>query len=768
MDSRFNYSDIEDKYRDLWIEKDYGSSAKDTSRPFTMVIPPPNVTGQLHMGHALNNTLMDFYIRLNRLQGRDSILIPGTDHAGIATQSKVERVLLKDGITKESLGKDKFMEKVQEWKDEHGGIIIDQLKKMGCLYDWKHEHFTMEPKFTELVSDIFIRLYNDGLIYQSEYINNWCPKLQTALSNDEVVHVEQKSKMYHIRYKIKDSSGADKGHVIIATTRPETILGDTAIAYNPDDERYQYLKDYTANVPFVDREIKFVADEHVKSDLGTGLVKITPAHDFNDYAVGKRHNLQFIQILDKNAHVYNTGTEFDGMYKLKARKIIVEKLKEMELYERTITHKNTVGTCYRSGDVIEPMISKQWFVKMKPLAEAAQKAVNDGEIQFFPEYHKKIFNNWMNNIQDWCISRQIWWGHRIPIWYENTTGEVKCQKESPGDNYTQDPDVLDTWFSSWLWPFGVIEPDEFERRYPTDMLITGADILFFWVSRMIMSSMYIHKKVPFRKVYFHGIVRAPDGDKMSKSKGNVINPLDVIDKYGVDAMRFTLTMFTPSGKDIEYSPKHLKKSRNLLTKLWNTIRFYKMTFESKPNSEIPDLNKVRSADMWVVRQFVLLMRKLTYLTRACDLAQYASNLHEFLYDFCCNYLEYCKVMDVDHNSHAVFKNVLEGILLFMHPITPFITEELWRQLGHTESILESRFPDDMYFLTDSVAKATMDSMADDFEMTTKILSVYRRGEEEDLRKIETDGVSISYKGVVVADSDNVKYLTSLMLASKDR
>ena len=744
MDSRFDYKSIEDRWRRKWAEEGY--IAQPNKTPFTMVIPPPNVTGKLHMGHALNNTLIDIYIRTERLKGKDSMLIPGTDHAGIATQTKVEKHLLSQGIKKEDIGKDKFIEQIYKWKDEHGCIIIDQLKQMGCLYDWENEHFTMDAGFSKLVTDMFIKLYNDGLIYRSNYINNWCPKHQTALANDEIVHNETTSNMYYIKYKTLDKNDNDMGFVTIATTRPETLLGDTAIAYNPDDSRYAHLTDYYAIVPFVNRKIRFIPDAHVKSDMGSGLVKITPAHDFNDYDMGKRHNLEFIQILDKNAHMINTGTEFDGMYKLKARTAIVEKLKKLEQLNKIVKIKNTHSVCYRCDEIIEPMISPQWFVRMKPLAEKAQEAVDNDRVKFYPEYHTKIFNNWMGGIKDWCISRQIWWGHKIPIWYHNDDGSILCQRDSPGENYTQDPDVLDTWFSSWLWPTGVIKKEEFSRRNPTDLLITGSDILFFWVSRMIMASLYLHDDVPFKAVYLHGIVRAPDGTKMSKSLGNVIDPIDIINNYGTDAMRFMLAMFTPNGKDIEYSPGNLKISRNFLTKLWNTVRFYKMTFESYHMAEIIDYGSLTSADSWIISKFAELVNTCNVYMEKYDIASYASAIYGFLFNmFCCDYLEYCKDMKISENSHRVFRKILDGLLIILHPITPFITEELRYMLcGNDTSILASMWPTYDYFETEF---EKYKDKVQDFEATLKTIS--------EIRHLENSKGTVN-KSIIV-NTETLKY-----------
>ena len=745
MESRFDYKSTEEKWRNVWKNNKYGSSKKTNGDKFTMVIPPPNVTGKLHMGHGLNNTLMDICVRVNILQGKDSILIPGTDHAGIATQTKVEKMLLEQGITKESLGKDKFMEKIHEWKEDNGGAIVTQLKEMGCLYDWDHEHFTMEPKFSKLVTEMFTKLYNDGLIYQSKYIINWCPKHQTALANDEVVHTKVKSNMYYIKYKCLNSDGIECDDVVIATTRPETLFGDTAIAYNPEDSRYTHLKNCKAIVPFVNRQISFIEDDYVKPELGTGLVKITPSHDFNDFAMGKRHNLQFIDVLDKYAHIINTGTEFDGMFKMKARKIVIHKLTEMGQLDKVLPHDNTNGTCYRCNDTIEPLISNQWFVKMKPLAEKAQKSVNDGKIEFIPKHQTKIFNNWMDNVQDWCISRQIWWGHRIPIWYNNDDGSILCQETSPGDNYTQDPDVLDTWFSSWLWPFGVIEEDEFTARYPTDLLITGSDILFFWVARMIMASEYLHTEIPFKKVYFHGIVRDENGEKMSKSKGNVIDPMTIMEHYGADAMRFVLTMFTPVDKDIKYSPQTLKVSRNFLTKLWNTVRFYLMTFKDKDiDVNLRDKSDLKSADVWIIDKFNTLNIDVKKHIINCNFAEYASEIHNFVFNvFCSDYLEYCKTMDVNKTSHYVFKSILEGVLIMLHPIIPFITEELWSKLSTNESILDSKWPEHIVCFSDDT-----NHMVIDFTSTLNMLALIRKKENVDITSINC--------------TENIDYLSSFI------
>jgi valyl-tRNA synthetase len=700
-----------------------GLSLKENPDVFTMVIPPPNVTGKLHIGHALNNTFMDISLRRAILQGKNAILIPGTDHAGIATQCKVEKELHKKGIKKEDMTKDEFMEKVHEWKDEHGGHIISQLKEIGCLYAWNQEHFTMEPHFNKLVNDTFIKLYNDGLIYQGEYIVNWCTELQTAIANDEVVHVEKDSKMYYIKYECQDSEGNSAEPIMIATTRPETLLGDVAVAYNPDDERYKHLNECKCIVPFVNRMINFVADAHVSPELGTGLVKITPSHDFNDFEIGKRHNLKGIQVIDKHGHICNTKTEFDGMFKTKARRIIVEKLKEMGMFVKEETHKNKIGTCYRSGDILEPMVSKQWFVRMKPLAEKAKAMVDSGEIELVPDKHRKIYNHWMDNIRDWCISRQIWWGHRIPVWYHKDTGEIKCQAESPGNDYEQDPDVLDTWFSSWLWPLGVIKSEEFDARFPTDLLVTGSDILFFWVARMIMAAGYLDGRAPFKRVYLHGIVRDALGEKISKSKGNVIDPLDVRDKYGTDAMRLLFAMHTTMDRDISYSPQKLKICRNFLTKLWNTVRFYKMGFATDTLSGTKGLS---SADYHAVKTFNNLIDTVNRGIDSNNYALYTTEVYGFIFNYFCNhYLEYCKVMELSDESKTLFHNMLSNVLIILHPVIPFITEELYcilvgiDQREPDKSILEAKWP----------AHYTYESTGgvEDFDLTLDLLQKHRSG-----------------------------------------
>ena len=703
-----------------------------------MVIPPPNVTGRLHMGHAINNTFIDFNIRRKQLMGFNAKLIVGIDHAGIATQTKVQRELEKKKIKVSDLSRAEFLTEIYKWKDEHGNLIINQLKKLGCLYDWSKIHFTMDENFSDLVRKSFVELYKKGLIYRNKYIINWCTKLGTALASDEILHEQVKTKLYYFRYpcflsdsnKIAGQKIQIRKYVTIATTRPETLLGDTAIAYNPNDERYGDLKYYVAKVPFCDREIPFVSDEFVKPEFGTGLVKITPAHNFTDFEVGQRHSLPIITIINKQGHIFGTNTEFDGVFKTKVRKLILEKLKEIGLYEKEILYSTTVSKCYRSGDVIEPMISTQWFVKMKELAGKAKEYIVKDEIKLFPEHNKSKFIQWMDKIHDWCISRQLIWGHQIPIWYHKTNGSIYCEIKPPPDseNYTQDPDVLDTWFSSWLWPFGVLnDTDENDKnRYPTDLLITGCDILFFWVSRMVMASGHFKNQVPFKQVYFHGLVRDGNFDKMSKSKGNVVDPLSVISQYGADAPRFMLMRFMPYDKDIKFSNSHLKESRNFCTKLWNTVRFYHDTF--KDNVEISDTlnsSQLEPADYWIIYHFNQLIERTDRSIDQHKYADYATEVHNFVYNKFCNlYLEYCKTMGLSKNSHYVFKHILNNLLILLHPVMPYITEELFSKLNvEYETILENPYG---WTQKIKIEDSQYQDKIDDFEKTSVILTQFRQ------------------------------------------
>ncbi len=698
---------VEEKIYNEWIRGGYFHAEPDDSKkPFTVVIPPPNVTGQLHMGHALDETFQDIIIRTKRMQGYNALWIPGTDHAGIATQIKVEEDMRvnENGLTRYDLGRDKFLERVWAWKEKFGGRIINQLKKLGSSCDWDRERFTMDEGCSKAVREVFVNLYNKGLIYQGTRIINWCPSCKTALSDAEVEYSEHDGNFWHIKYPRKDG----KGYVEIATTRPETLLGDTAVAVNPDDERYKDLVGKTLILPLVGREIPVIADEYVDKEFGTGCVKITPAHDPNDFEVGKRHNLEEIKVMNDDATINKFGGKYEGMDRYEARKAIVEDLEKEGLLVKVEPHVHNVGGCYRCGTTVEPITSKQWFVKMKPLAEPAIEAVKNGETRFIPERFTKTYMNWMENVHDWCISRQLWWGHRIPAFYCEDCGETIVSKEDItvcpkcGGKVKQDEDVLDTWFSSALWPFSTLgwpeKTKELEHFYPTSVLVTGYDIIFFWVARMIFSALEHTGEVPFKDVYIHGLVRDSQGRKMSKSLGNGIDPLEIIDKYGADALRFTLATGNSPGNDMRFYIERVEASRNFANKIWNASRFVLMNL-SIDSCALPDKSKLTIADKWIISAYNDLVKEVTDNLEKYELGIAVSKLYDFIWDsFCDWYIELVKPRFFEQGesnaaAQQVLVYVLGNTLKLLHPFMPFITEEIWQALPHEgESIMISSFP----------------------------------------------------------------------------
>lgn len=698
---------VEEKIYQQWLDGGYFHAEVDkTKKPFTVVIPPPNVTGQLHMGHALDETFQDIIVRTKRMQGYNALWIPGTDHAGIATQIKVEEDMRvnENGLTRYDLGREKFLERVWAWKEKFGDRIINQLKKIGCSCDWDRERFTMDEGCSKAVREVFVNLYNKGLIYQGTRIINWCPSCQTALSDAEVEYSEQEGHFWHIKYPIK----GEDGFVEIATTRPETLLGDTAVAVNPDDERYKDLVGKMLILPLVGREIPVIADEYVDKEFGTGCVKITPAHDPNDFEVGKRHGLEEIKVLNDDATINEYGGKYQGMDRYEARKAMVHDLEELGLLVKTEPHTHNVGGCYRCGTTVEPITSKQWFVKMKPLAEPAAQAVKDGRTKFIPERFTKTYMHWMENVHDWCISRQLWWGHRIPAFYCTECGETTVSKEDItvcpkcGGKVKQDEDVLDTWFSSALWPFSTLGwPDktpELEHFYPTSVLVTGYDIIFFWVSRMIFSGLEHMGEVPFKDVYIHGLVRDSQGRKMSKSLGNGIDPLEIIDKYGADALRFTLATGNSPGNDMRFYNERVEASRNFANKIWNASRFVMMNL-SIDKCELPELDKLETSDKWILSRYNDLVQEVTENLDKYELGIAVSKLYDFIWDeFCDWYIELVKPRFFEEcesniTAQQVLVYVLSNTLKLLHPFMPFITEEIWQALPHEgESIMISDFP----------------------------------------------------------------------------
>ncbi|MBR6430910.1 MAG: valine--tRNA ligase, partial [Oscillospiraceae bacterium] len=689
---------VEKRIYDMWLEGGYFKGVRDPEKkPFTIVIPPPNVTGQLHLGHAFDETLQDVLIRAKRMQGYAALWIPGTDHAGIATQIKVEAELRKEGLTRYDLGREKFLEKVWQGKEKDGGRIIEQLKTLGCSCDWDRLRFTMDEGCSRAVREVFVSLYEKGLIYKGNRIINWCPHCTTALSDAEVEHEEKGGHFWHIKYKLKDSDE----YLVIATTRPETMLGDTGIAVNPEDERYAHLVGKTAILPLVGRELPIVADEYVDREFGTGCVKMTPCHDPNDYEVGLRHNLEQILVLDENAKVINGG-KYNGMDRYEARKAIVADLEEQGLLVKVEEHSHNVGTCYRCGTVVEPMTSPQWFVKMAPLAKEALEVVNDGRIRFVPERFVKTYNNWLNNAHDWCISRQLWWGHQIPAWYCDDCGHVTVAREDPtccehcrSEHIHRDEDVLDTWFSSALWPFETLgwpeKTEDLAYFYPTSVLVTGYDILFFWVARMILSGNEHMKQVPFRTVLFHGLIRDSQGRKMSKSLGNGVDPIEVIEQYGADALRFNIITGNSPGNDMRYYPERCEAMRNFANKIWNASRFVMMNLTIEKN-ELPD--KLELEDRWILSKLNSLIREVTENLDKFELGIAASKIYDFIWDSYCDwYIELTKPRLNGDDEQArtgaqkVLLYVLTETLKLLHPFMPFITEEIWQALPHEGEVL---------------------------------------------------------------------------------
>ncbi|MDF2523028.1 MAG: valyl-tRNA synthetase, partial [Clostridiales bacterium] len=691
------------------MDKDYFHAIVDPEKkPFTIVIPPPNITGQLHMGHALDNTLQDILIRWKRMQGYSALWLPGTDHASIATEAKIVDAMAKEGITKEMLGRDKFLERAWEWKKHYGGRIVEQLKKLGSSCDWKRERFTMDEGLSEAVKEVFVRLYEKGLIYKGERITNWCPNCNTSISDIEVEFEEQEGHFWHIRYPVKDSSE----YMVVATTRPETMLGDTAVAVHPEDERYKHLIGKTVILPLLNREIPVIADEYVEREFGTGVVKITPSHDPNDFEVGLRHKLPFINVMNNNGTMNDNAKQYQGMDRYDARKRIVDDLKALDLLVKVEGHKHNVGTCQRCSTTVEPLVSKQWYVNMKPLAEPALDVVKEGTIKFVPDRFSKIYFNWMENIQDWCISRQLWWGHRIPAYYCQECGHTMVGREMPNtcpncgsSRIEQDPDTLDTWFSSALWPFSTLgwpeDSDDLKYFYPTNVLVTGYDIIFFWVARMIFSGMEQMGKEPFSHVLIHGLVRDAQGRKMSKSLGNGIDPLEVIDQFGTDALRFALSIGNSPGNDLRFSTEKIESSRNFANKIWNASRFVLMNFDENLDFSKVDAKKFTIADKWILSRVNSLAKEVTENLEKFELGIALQKVYEFVWEeFCDWYIELVKPRLYDRESDTrleaqyVLNYVLGNSMKLLHPYMPFITEEIYQHLITDDaSIMISKWPE---------------------------------------------------------------------------
>ncbi|MBE6721305.1 MAG: valine--tRNA ligase [Ruminococcaceae bacterium] len=717
----YNPGEVEDRIYAFWLKGGYFHAEPDSKKkPYTIVIPPPNITGQLHLGHAMDETLQDILIRWRRMQGYSALWVPGTDHASIATEAKIVEAMHKEGLTKEQIGREEFLKRAWAWKDKFGGRIEQQLRKLGVSCDWDRERFTLDEGCSKAVREVFCRMYEKGLIYRGERIVNWCPHCKTTISDAEVEFEEKDGSFWHLRYPFKDGSG----YLELATTRPETMLGDTAVAVHPEDERYKGMVGKTLILPLVGREIPVVADEYVERDFGTGVVKITPAHDPNDFEVGRRHHLDVINVMNDDGSINENGGKYAGMSGLDARKQIVKELDEQGFLVSIEPIKHNVGTCYRCGSTIEPRVSKQWFVKMEPLAKPAIKAVRDKDVQFIPDRMEKIYFNWMENIKDWCISRQLWWGHRIPAWYCPDCGEMTVSRtdldtcpKCGGHHLQQDPDTLDTWFSSALWPFSVLGwPDktkELEYYYPTNTLVTAYDIIFFWVARMIFSGIEQMGEVPFDTVFFHGLVRDNQGRKMSKSLGNGIDPLEVIDNYGADALRFTLITGISPGNDSRYSDERVQASRNFANKIWNASRFILMNIEDK---DVPDaLPKMLSMeDKWILDAFNKLACEINDNLEKFEFGIAAQKLHDFLWDqFCDWYIEIAKIRLNGSDEAAaqqvrqVLVWVMSRTLALLHPFMPYITEEIWQTLPHTgEALVTAPYPlyDEKLDFTEDAAK----------------------------------------------------------------
>lgn len=694
LEKNYNPKDFEDKIYKIWENEGYFKGVIDNDKkPFTIVMPPPNVTGNLHLGHALNNTIQDILIRKNRMDGYSALWVPGTDHASIATEAKVVSKLKEEGKSKESLGRDGFLEASWDWTREYGGNIKNQLKKLGVSCDWSREAFTLDDNLTEAVEEVFIKMYNDDLIYQGDRIVNWCPNCHTAISDIEVVHEDESGHFWNIRYKFKDSDD----YIVIATTRPETLLGDLAVAVNPDDERYTDIVGKTLILPLVNREIKVIADSYVDMEFGTGIVKITPSHDPNDFEVGARHELGQCVVIDEDAKIVEGYGKYSGLDRYEARKLIIEDLEKIGQLDSVKEHEHAVGHCERCHTTVEPLISKQWFVKMDKLAKLALDAYKNEEIRFIPKRFEKVYVNWLENIRDWCISRQLWWGHRLPVYYHNETGEVVVARKNPDpEKYTQDPDTLDTWFSSALWPFSTLgwpnETEDLKYFFPTNVLVTGYDIIFFWVIRMVFSSLYNLGEVPFKDVYLTGLVKDSQGRKMSKSLGNGIDPIEVIDQYGADALRFALITGNTPGNDSRFYMEKVEANRNFCNKLWNASRFVFMNVEDYVKN-IDDV-ELQIEDKWIISSLNDVIDEVSTNLNKYEIGIAAEKIYDFTWNvFCDWYIELVKPRlygddsILKESAISVLIYTLTNVIKLLHPFMPYITEEIYSYLPNKNDML---------------------------------------------------------------------------------
>ena len=782
LEKTYNPSEIEGRLYQKWLDKKYfHAEVNRDKKPFTIVMPPPNITGQLHMGHALDNTLQDILIRFKRMQGYEALWVPGTDHASIATEAKIVEAMRKEGVTKEDIGREGFLKRAWDWKAEYGGRIVSQLKKIGSSADWDRERFTMDDGCSEAVKDVFVNLYNKGQIYKGERIINWCPKCLTSISDAEVEYEDQAGHFWHLRYPLADGSG----YIQMATTRPETMLGDTAVAVNPKDERYKDMVGKTVILPIVHREIPIIADDYVEMEFGTGVVKITPAHDPNDFEVGLRHNLPVINVMTDDAKITDDYPKYAGMDRYEARKAIVADLEAEGALVKIEDYSHNVGTCYRCHTTVEPRVSKQWFVKMKELAQPAIEAVKNGDTKFVPEHFDKTYYHWLEGIKDWCISRQLWWGHRIPAFYCDDCGEMVVTKEEApvcpkcGKPMRQDPDTLDTWFSSALWPFSTLgwpeKTEELEYFYPTDVLVTGYDIIFFWVVRMMFSGLEHMGEIPFKTVLIHGLVRDSQGRKMSKSLGNGIDPLEVIDKYGADALRLTLVTGNAPGNDMRFYWERVEASRNFANKVWNASRFIMMNLD-KAEDKAVDLFELTPADKWILSKLNTLAKDVTENMENFDLGVAVSKIYDFIWEeFCDWYIEMVKPRlynDEDTTKAAALftlKTVLIESLKLLHPYMPFITEEIFCNLqDEEESIMISKWPEykeEFNFPEDELAIETIKEAVRGIRNTRTSMNVapsrkakvYVVSEDEKLKSIFDNGkvffATLGYASDVVIQSD---------------
>ncbi len=805
LDKQYNPKETEDKWYKFWEENNlFAAIPNPAKKPFAIVIPPPNVTGILHMGHALNNTIQDILIRYHRMKGEESLWMPGTDHAGIATQNVVEKSIAKEGLKRQDLGRDKFIQRVWQWREEYGSTIIRQLKKLGSSCDWQRMRFTMDEEYSKAVIEVFVKLYEKGLIYQGDYIINWCPRCQTALSDEEAPHHELQGNLYYLRYPLKLNAGTvlarkssqnteNRPYIVVATTRPETMLGDTAVAVNPKDKRYKKLIGKTLVLPLINREIKIIADSMVDIKFGTGAVKVTPAHDPNDYALGKKYKLQFINVMYPDARMNQNAGDYKDLDRFEAREVILEDLKERGLLEKVEPHNLSAGHCYRCHTIIEPYLSKQWFVKMKLLAKPAIEVVKKGKIKFYPGRWTKVYLNWMENIQDWCISRQIWWGHRLPVYYckscqstpdtrthdtrHTTPGHKgiivsrvkpeKCPSCGSSDIY-QDEDVLDTWFSSWLWPFATFRSElDLRYFYPTSTLVTAPEIIFFWVARMIVAGMEFQKDIPFKDVYIHGTVRDIEGKKMSKSLGNIIDPIEIINEYGTDALRFSLISITAQGQDVFLSKERFEQGRNFANKIWNASRFILINLE--PGNTKTDLcvffkkEQLDTVNRWILSRFYSTIKQAYKFLDNYRFNE-AINLlyHFFWHEFCDWYLEIIKADIKNPHNQVVMYKILEKFLRVIHPFMPFISEEIWQKLPHQDiSIMITRC---VHIQEEVIDRKTENKMAMLFELITTIRNM--RSELEILPQALVDvkicTVNKANKAFIKQSSACVKSLAKLM------